>query len=132
MDGGQWWAWWGGALTLGNSRKRSVVPCTCPTLPFLAYIFRSHFIPPLSSRAWVVVNFSMADVSDARIQEGQFPNNVENVPAACGDTEPNSVFIAYLDVRSDKSETNWLLLDYEARVFPPFEELLLRADLALW
>ena len=34
----------------------------------------------------------------------------------CGDTEPNSVFIAYLDVRSDKSETNWLLLDYEACV----------------
>lgn len=29
-------------------------------------------------------------------------------------TEPNSLFIAYLDVRSDKSETNWLLLDYQA------------------
>lgn len=32
----------------------------------------------------------------------------------CDEPEPNSVFIAYLDVRSDKSDTNWLLLDYEA------------------
>jgi hypothetical protein len=32
----------------------------------------------------------------------------------CDNVERNSVFIAYLDVRSDKSETNWLLVDYEA------------------
>lgn len=55
----------------------------------------------------------MADVSDPNIQEGSFPNNVR---LNRDDSKPNSVFIAYLDVRSDKSDTNWLLLDYEACV----------------
>jgi hypothetical protein len=27
------------------------------------------------------------------------------------------ILTAYQDVRSDKSETNWLLLDYEVRVY---------------
>jgi len=56
----------------------------------------------------------MADVSDPKIQEGLFPNNVEQIPVFV--TIPNQTlfFIAYLDVRSDKSEVNWLLLDYEA------------------
>lgn len=30
------------------------------------------------------------------------------------DTKPNSVFTAYLDVRSNKSDINLLLLDYKA------------------
>jgi len=67
----------------------------------------------------------MADVSDPKIQEGSFHNDTQQMPATCDETEPNSVFIAYLDVRSDKSETNWLLLDYEACIlfyFPHYTQ----------
>jgi len=54
---------------------------------FLAETFLGFFLFLVSGL--FIVNFDMADVSDPKIQE------------------------AYLDVRSDKSETNWLLLDYE-------------------
>ncbi|KAL4072493.1 hypothetical protein V8B97DRAFT_1917265 [Scleroderma yunnanense] len=43
----------------------------------------------------------MADVSDSRLNE------------------------AYLDVRSDKSDTNWLLLDYEVRIMSDRSDKLL-------
>jgi len=41
------------------------------------------------------------------------------------------VHAAYLDVRSDKSETNWLLLDYEVRNFrfsPSHDLVVTRTD----
>jgi len=50
----------------------------------------------------------MADLSDIQINQGQ--SLVRNITVACV-FKPHE--IAYLDVRSDKSETNWLLLDYE-------------------
>ncbi len=48
----------------------------------------------------------MADVSDPAIAQGMRPST-------CG--APCSPPPAYEDVRSDKSETTWLLLDYEVR-----------------
>ena len=82
-----------------------------------AYILLSHFLPPLSTRVRFIRNFDMADVSDPKIQEGSFLNNAQQVPAMrrCR-TKLLFSYLAYLDVRSDKSETNWLLLDYEVCV----------------
>ena len=51
----------------------------------------------------------MADVTDAKILEGM--SCVSSLPYN-RDTRAYSV-LAYQDVRSDKSATNWLLLDYE-------------------
>jgi len=127
-------------VSLGSLRERSLqlLGCSCQTLPFPAYIFLSLFLPPSTPRFCVIDNLDMADVSDPKIQQGSFHNNTQQMPAICDETEPNSVFIAYLDVRSDKSDTNWLLLDYEACIlfyfiFPIIpKEPLRRADLALW
>ena len=49
-------------------------------LLFLAYIFLSRFLPRLSPRVCVIGNFDMADVSDPKIQEGSFLDNVEQRP----------------------------------------------------
>lgn len=56
----------------------------------------------------------MADVSDPKIQQGQH--------ACCERVEFGidwQLPAAYLDVRSDKSDANWLLLDYEVRKLWP-------------
>ena len=45
--------------------------------------------------------------------------------------DPNPAPIAYLDVRSDKTDTNWLLLDYEAWISFS-RKVLPGAHLALW
>lgn len=50
----------------------------------------------------------MADVSDAKINEGTFVNyNMFRLPHEGS---------AYEDVRSNKSDTNWVLIDYEVRL----------------
>jgi len=60
----------------------------------------------------------MADVSDQGIIQGQpFSYSQATVTRIVVSDPP-----AYLDVRSDKSDTNWLLLDYEVR-FPSLQWL---------
>jgi hypothetical protein len=51
----------------------------------------------------------MADVSDPKINEGIFLSihNASSIPHEAP---------AYEDVRSDKSDTNWALIDYEVRL----------------
>jgi hypothetical protein len=50
----------------------------------------------------------MADLSDPRIQEGEL-----SIRRLVGSADRDR--LAYQDVRSDKSDTNWVLLDYEVR-----------------
>ncbi|KAJ8487675.1 hypothetical protein ONZ45_g14248 [Pleurotus djamor] len=51
----------------------------------------------------------MADVSDSAINEGKIQQPILN------QLQPDHYArSAYLDVRSDKTETNWLLLDYQS------------------
>lgn len=53
----------------------------------------------------------MADISDPKIDEGLSYLQAVKLWSVM---PTNSPFIAYLDVRSDKSETKWMLLDYES------------------
>lgn len=53
----------------------------------------------------------MADVSDERINQGRPCSFTSDIHGLNQHRDPP----AYLDVRSDKSDTNWLLLDYEVR-----------------
>jgi hypothetical protein len=53
----------------------------------------------------------MADVSDLKINEGavrKIHNNASSLPHEAS---------AYEDVRSVKSDTNWVLIDYEVRLW---------------
>ena len=70
-DGGVWSRQFAKTISTSGSLVAATRLCHFP-----AYIFLSHFIPPLSSWAWFVGNYSMADVSDSSIQEGSFSNNV--------------------------------------------------------
>ena len=68
-------------------------------------------------RSWVLVayrphpfDYNMADVSDQGINQGQPSSSTCKLWYEFADPP------AYLNVRSDKSDTNWLLLDYEVRL----------------
>ena len=53
----------------------------------------------------------MADITDPKIDEGKHHTTLH-----CCSTRARLVThsrVAYQDVRSDKTDTNWLLLDYE-------------------
>lgn len=58
----------------------------------------------------------MADLSDPKIDEGERarPFFLSRSHAHAGDDRA-----AYQDVRADKTDTNWLLLDYEVRAPDP-------------
>jgi len=58
--------------------------CHFPHISFFLVLFLLCL-----SRVWSIGNLSMADVSDPKIQEGSFPNNV---PTLGRNTNPNSVF----------------------------------------
>jgi hypothetical protein len=83
------------------------------TLPFPAYILLSLSIPPPPPRFFRLIVSGWPTFQIPKYKKVRF-TVTRNKCQLCDDTEPNSVFIAYLDVRSDKSDTNWLLLDYEA------------------
>jgi hypothetical protein len=51
----------------------------------------------------------MADVSDPKINEGAFVNSIMMCFQSL--TKPS----AYEEVRSSKSDVNWVLVDYEVR-----------------
>ena len=49
----------------------------------------------------------MADLSDSKIDEGKHPEVLDGARLV------THAVTAYQDVRSDKTDTNWLLIDYE-------------------
>ena len=53
----------------------------------------------------------MADVSDPKISEGNLVNpNMREYSS-------HETTLAYEDVRSNKSDVNWVLIDYEVRLY---------------
>jgi hypothetical protein len=54
----------------------------------------------------------MADLSDSAIADGVQSNSSFIIPS-------DEDLSAYEDVRDDKSETNWMLLNYQVRVYLP-------------
>lgn len=63
----------------------------------------------------------MADVSAKEISDGVFNSSTESLNESGLDVNYNT---AYDEVRSDKSDVNWLLLDYEVCKSRPNSRLL--------